>query len=175
MKVLRIAAFTALLLVGFATPSSAATAVPIKGTVMGGGGPDLTAPGCVDAIWRFNGSGTGQMSHLGRVDYEFTHCTYPDFTADLGTFELVAANGDELVMSYEGAFELVGAMEGFTGEGSWTATGGTGRFANASGSGSWGVLGDVPGGDALFGLPDGYMEFTFDGMITYAASDRSHR
>lgn len=173
MRVLRIAALTALLLVGFAAPSSAASAVPIKGTVMGGGGPDVTAPGCEGAIWRFNGYGTGQMSHLGGVEYEFTHCTYPDLTADLGTFEFIAANGDELVMSYEGAFEVVGAGEGFTGEGSWTATGGTGRFANASGSGSWEVVGDVPGGDALFGLPDGYMEFTFDGKIAYAASDRS--
>lgn len=76
-------------------------------------------------------------------------------------------------MVYDGAYAVVGAMEGFTGEGTWTAAGGTGRFANATGSGSWETVGDVPGGDALFGLPDGWMRFTFRGTVTYDASDRS--
>jgi hypothetical protein len=67
-------------------------------------------------------------------------------------------------------------MEGFTGEGVWTATdGGTGRFMSATGSGTWEVIGDVPGGETLFGLPDGYMQFDFDGMIAYHASDRAQK
>jgi hypothetical protein len=176
MKVICIIAVVMLLLLGVAASGSAATEVPIKGTLLGTAeDPDLSAPGCPGAIWRFNGFGTGQMSHLGRVDYEFTHCTYPDFSARAGTFTIVAANGDELVLAYEAQFEVVGAMEGFTGVGIWTAVGGTGRFANATGSGTWDVIGDVPGGDALFELPDGYMQFTFEGMIAYKASDRSHK
>lgn len=175
MKVARIVLLMPLLLLGFAVPASAANEVPIVGTVLGGGAPDFAAPGCTGAIWRFNGSGTGQMSHLGRVDYTFTHCTYPDNTADLGTFTFEAANGDELVLAYEAAFQIVGNMEGFTGVGDWTAVGGTGRFMNATGSGTWDVVGDVPGGDALFGLPDGYMQFEFEGMIAYRASDRSQK
>ncbi len=149
-------------------------AVPIRGTLLGEGAPDVTAPGCGEgAIWRFHGWGTGQMSHLGPVDYTFTHCTYPDFSITPGTFTFVADNGDELVIAHVGTYAVIGAMEGFTGEGTWTAVGGTGRFASATGSGSWETVGDVPGGDALFGLPDGYMTFTFGGMVAYDASDRS--
>lgn len=149
--------------------------VPIKGTLLGEGAPDVTAPGCPSGvIWRFHGWGTGEMSHLGPVEYAFTHCTYPDFSITPGTFTFVADNGDELVIAYVGTYEVIGAMEGFTGEGTWTAVGGTGRFLHATGSGSWMTVGDVPGGDALFGLPDGFMTFTFGGRIAYDASDRSH-
>lgn len=174
LRLLRVSIVIAALLAMAASPALASAPVPIKGTVLGEGAPDMTVPGCAPgAIWRFNGWGTGQMSHLGEVDYGFTHCTYPDFSISPGTFTFMAANGDELVVVYVGAYGVVGNMEGFTGAGTWTAAGGTGRFANATGSGSWETVGDVPGGDALFGLPDGYMRFTFVGMVTYDASDRS--
>ena len=165
----------ALLAVALAAPASAASQVPLPGTLLGEGEPDYSAPGCPGAIWTFNGWGTGQMSHLGKVDYEFTQCLYPDLTVRNGMFTLVAANGDKLFLAYEGQVEVIGANLGFTGAASWTAVGGTGRFANATGSGTYDVIGDVPGGDALFDLPDGYMQFTFEGMIAYQASDRSHR
>jgi hypothetical protein len=42
-------------------------------------------------------------------------------------------------------------------------------------AGAWDVIGDVPGGDALFDLPDGFMQFTFMGAIEYDASHRSDR
>lgn len=164
-----------LVVLGLAVPASAGSSVPIKGTLLGEGAPDMSAPGCEGAIWRFNGWGTGRMSHLGTVGYQFTHCTYPDMSAGPGTFTFVAANGDELVIAHQGMFAVVGAGEGFTGEGTWVAVGGTGRFAGATGSGSWTALGDIPGGDALFDLPDGYMSFDFAGRIAYDASDRSRR
>jgi hypothetical protein len=177
LRFLRVSIVVVALLAMSATPALAGghgQAVPIKGTLLGEGAPDPSAPGCTGTpIWRFHGWGTGEMSHLGPVGYTFTHCTYPDFSITPGTFTLVADNGDELVLAHVGVYEVIGAMEGFTGEGTWTAVGGTGRFTHATGSGWWATVGDVPGGDALFGLPDGSMQFTFGGRIAYDASDRS--
>ena len=34
-------------------------------------------------------------------------------------------------------------------------------------------VGDIPGGDAMFGLPDGYVRFNSAGDINYNASNRS--
>jgi hypothetical protein len=44
---------------------------------------------------------------------------------------------------------------------------------HATGNGWFDVVGDVPGGDALFGLPDGFDRWEFGGRITYDASDRT--
>lgn len=158
--------------------------VPIKGTVTGLHGIDESAPGCDQgALWRFESSGTGTMSHLGRVDYELTQCTFFDrstggFVFRDGTITFTAANNDVLVIAQVGTSEGIVSGEdliGFTGEGTWGVTqGGTGRFASATGSGTMDIVGDIPGGDALFGLPDGYARFNFAGYIAYDASDRSN-
>jgi hypothetical protein len=97
---------TALLLV-IATPALAQgpdNEVPIKGTVTGTHWIDETAPGC-DGIplWWFHSSGTGQVCHLGRVDYTLTQCSYIDpdrgFVFRNGEVTFVAANGDTLVIA----------------------------------------------------------------------------
>ncbi len=77
-------------------------------------------------------------------------CTKPDRPESEGTIKVVAANGDELHLEHTMLSVLVfgepGPPLGFTFEGSWEAVGGTGRFAQAEGSG---VLGGV--GDSLTG------------------------
>jgi hypothetical protein len=190
MRLSRVLVLTTVLFVAFAAPAAATTEVPIKGTVVGPGGPQTDgggvpqAPGCAaGAIWRFDSSGTGTMAHLGRVGYELSHCTYVDpatglFLAKDGEITFTAADGDTLVVAEEGVFEGIAdatGLIGFEGGGTWTAIGGTGRFAHATGSGSWSVVGDIPGGDELFGLPDGWMKIDLTGRIAYTASDRSER
>jgi hypothetical protein len=181
MKISRVAVLVTALLLVIATPALATQPdheVPIKGTVVGAHWIDEAAPGCdADALWRFESSGTGQMSHLGRVDYFLTQCSFFDleqgFTFGNGTITFTAANDDTLVIAQTGNSELIGDFAGFTVNGTWEAVGGTGRFANATGSGSMDGIGDIPGGDALFNLPDGAAMFNFVGEIAYDASDRS--
>ena len=163
------------LTLGVAAPAQAGKAhpVPIKGTVSGEHWIDLAAPDCDEgALWRFGSSGTGNMSHLGKVDYVLTQCSFPDGFRD-GTITFAAANRDTLVIAQEGTFEVVGNLEGFTGEGTWTVVDGTGRFAQATGSGSLDFIGDIPGGGTVLGLPDGINEWSFAGEVSYDASNRA--
>ncbi|MEN8239820.1 MAG: hypothetical protein ABFR53_11555 [Actinomycetota bacterium] len=170
-----------LLLVAIATPATATSDVPIEGTVMGEHGPpDFEDEDCLAAgyAWRFPSAGVGQMSHLGRVEYELTQCTVPgpEGFVSVGTVTFIAANDDELWIEHTMFSQLIGEFpvaEGFTFEGEWTAVGGTGRFAHATGAGTLHGFGDIPGGEALFGLPDGLAQFNFSGRIAYDASDRS--
>lgn len=179
MKLSRLIVIFAVLSLAIAAPASAGVDVPIKGTVIGGGGPDPAAPGCPGTpIWRYNSPGTGNVSHLGTVESFLTHCTYPDLSFAYGTITFTAANGDELVIAQEGSclpiLDGSGNFLGYTCEATWTAVDGTGRFSHATGAGTLDIVGDVPGGDTLFGL-DGEMRVDIAGSISYDASDRSQR
>ena len=122
------------------------------------------------------------MSHLGKVHYSLTQCTAPTVpdgpvNRSAGTITLVAANGDELHLEHTMLSVLVfgepGPPLGFTFDGRWEAVGGTGRFAQAEGSGTLGGVGDIPDGKETLGFPDGLMKTNFKGRIDYDASDRS--
>jgi hypothetical protein len=114
----------------------------------------------VPSQWISTASGTGEISHLGRVSWTTEHC----FQLFAGTFSdadlvITAANGDELYGTYDGVM---------TGETTFVETmvitGGTGRFAGASGTveeSGW------------FDPGTGYMEVSGLGTITYDPSDRS--
>jgi hypothetical protein len=107
----------------------------------------VPAPDCPsDAVLRNYGTGEGVFTHLGRTNVAFTHCTYmamgvPDGTFDQGTVTLTAANGDRLLLRHEGTFHLTlnpnpgPPFASSTLQTHWWVTGGTGRFAHATGSG----------------------------------------
>ena len=75
-------------------------------------------------------AGSGVMSHLGRVSWTLEHC-YQLFAGTFSDAEVVitAANGDRLIGTFDGIM---------TGETTFAETliitGGTGRFAGASGT-----------------------------------------
>lgn len=184
-KLLRVLLCTLLLVIGGASVAAATHGqpdhmVPMKGALVGQDEiPDEGATGCAEPeegeeplLWRFTSAGTGRVSHLGRVTYEYTHCTRTDFTISEGVLTLTAANRDTLVLTYTGAITQYqfGDPEAFW-EMSWTPSGGTGRFAGATGSG-----GD---GFAVTYTPTspraGTTELAFDGMIAYDASNRAAR
>lgn len=81
----------------------------------------------------------GTLSHLGTVEVEGAHCTERSLTplpVDFGRGVSIwtAANGDQLYANYEGTqtkFVEPGVVVAF--EVTYTITGGTGRFAGASG------------------------------------------
>ena len=114
----------------------------------------------VPSQWISTMSGTGTISHLGTVSWTTEHC----FQLFAGTFSdadlvITAANGDKLYGTYDGVM---------TGETTYVETmvitGGTGRFAGATGTvdeSGW------------FDPVTGYMEVTGLGTITYDASNRS--
>jgi hypothetical protein len=80
----------------------------------------------------------GNESHLGRVTFDDTGTITPTgpTSFDLsGSAVTTAANGDKLFESFTGS-GTVDAMGNTHGQTTWTITGGTGRFAGASGTAS---------------------------------------
>ncbi len=180
-KISRIVGVATLLLLATAGPAWAAQKpghpVPVKGTVLALENGQAAPVDCpAEAEWRFSSWGTGQMSHLGRVELFLTQCSYfgPDgkVISD-GTTTFTAANGDELVIAQHATSQIVGDADGFTLEGTWIVADGSGRFAQATGSGEIGAVGDIPSDVTVFDLPVGATLWNFTGKIAYHASDRS--
>ncbi len=99
--------------------------------------------GCpAEAMYRVVEDGTGQFAHLGRVDFSLTHCASVNgsgagTTEGNGSMAIIAANGDRLALSYTATFQLE-PWPAFTTADvdlAWMVTGGTGRFAAATGFG----------------------------------------
>ena len=96
---------------------------PFKGK--GAGEVTNAQPGPLEGEVLLTATATGQATHLG----EYTRVEHIDllngvFTGDV-TF--TAANGDQLTADIAGGF-----TSGSTAAGTYTITGGTGRFANAT-------------------------------------------
>jgi hypothetical protein len=90
--------------------------------------------------------GKGTASHMGRIGFVATDCVAPsgyNLTFTDGKLTVTAANGDKIYMNYFGLFMPTGTFSAsklpifaLHKEGSaFFITGGTGRFANATGSG----------------------------------------
>ncbi len=198
-KLSSIIAVATLVLMTIASPALASRGhsdhtVPFKGSVLALDNGQIFPPfeeepveGCLEwAEWQFFSRGTGQVSHLGRSDLDLIQCSR--FVNDAGDgysegrASFTAANGDMLVLTYDLDWKSYvtdfGAPDGFDGAGTWTVLEGegSGRFADATGSGMIEVIGDIPFDDTpMFGLPPGGTLWTFDGMIAYDASSRSRR
>ena len=107
-------------------------------------------------------AGTGTGTHIGRFEVDIQECL--DFTTGiaLGTASHMCANGDLLVTEYTMQYIMdpqdPSAIQGiFT---NWTVDGdsSTGRFENATGSGTGILVGD---------LEENWMEWEVEGTITY--------
>jgi hypothetical protein len=180
LRVLRVILCALLLLVSNASLATATHGQPEHPRPIGGALvgfdriPDFAAPGCPEESpggaavrWRYASSGTGRVSHLGRVTYEFTHCTYWDNTITDGVLRLKAANGDQLVLGYTA--KVAPWTEGDTlsvWQQKWRVASGTGRFQDAKGSGV---------GNATTYLPpvEVYTELDLTGTISYNPSNRA--
>jgi hypothetical protein len=113
-------------------------------------------------VLRNDETGKGKSTHLG--DFVWADTEYADFAAIpggvevTGTFTMTAANGDELYgeLSTVGSFDADGNL---VIQGSYRFTGGTGRFANATGTGDIEAIAYLSPGLPFAG--------TFDGTIDY--------
>jgi hypothetical protein len=139
------------LVLALVTPASAADPMrPFKGS--GSGWDSMGAPvGCPAwAQWRYESTGTSTFAHLGETSATVNHCSAMTGPAEGkfgdGKITLVADNGDKLVLREWGTFVLTMGPSGpiaSTVTLYWEVASGTGRFANARGSGqaaAYGVL-----------------------------------
>jgi hypothetical protein len=77
--------------------------------------------------------GTGNATHLGRFTVQIPHVVHTTNRTSTGTYEFIAANGDTLTASFTGQATLTAPGILSIVE-TATITGGTGRFADATGS-----------------------------------------
>ena len=87
-------------------------------------------------------AGSGIASHLGRIvseghaDITGSDGSCPGGVANFNVETLVAANGDELTIASQDVACPTGPGR-YHGTGRWKVTGGTGRFDNATGQGTY--------------------------------------
>ncbi len=107
-----------------------------------------------------NFAGVGPVTHMGLTTQQGTAILGPPIAEGVfpgfGSVTITAANGDQLTLNYEG---LLNAATG-EGLGVVTFTGGTGRFANATGGGTYYAIIDLS-------LPNQPMTLSVDGRINY--------
>jgi len=102
-------------------------------------------------------TGTGIASYLGRSTNE-NHITVsgpascPSGFANINIETLTAANGDTLVLTGDHDQACPTGPEAVHGIGDWTVTGGTGRFAGATGQGTFDGVADFNKGTFSFQL-----------------------
>jgi hypothetical protein len=120
---------SSLYFVGTATAAKGGTDLPFKATLTG------------TARWEFPGStpanctfvttiteATGQATHMGKIEAVWFHCpAEPEIVID-GIMKLIRTNGDELYGTYD--YDPMSESNEFP----ITLNGGTGKFAEASGT-----------------------------------------
>ena len=102
--------------------------VPFKGRLEGTATVTGTPPFLSVSI-----EGTGNATHLGRFTVEVPHVVNAMNRTSIGTYEFTAANGDTLTAGFTGQATPTAPGVLSIAE-TATITGGTGRFANATGS-----------------------------------------
>ena len=147
---LLLAAFT----LAFAAHSTwAADQVPFQGTAEGATTSVSPDPAGVVLTVLAEGNATS----LGRFSRDEVVLFNPLTGTLTGVVVFTAANGDELIGTLEGAF-----VSATTATGTYTFTGGTGRFENATG-----------GADFVVSTPDGiHLSVEFEGTLSSVGSNK---
>jgi len=136
VRVIGVLAVVALMTLTAAFPAAAdQTDRPFKGVLVGAGNVVLDAS-CPGGL-RTETWATGWVAHLGLTTMTGHHCTpaIGENNIQGGVETWVAANGDTLETTYAATVEPFEPVEGavMTGPGHTVITGGTGRFAGATG------------------------------------------
>ena len=111
-----------------ATQARGGTDLPFRGSFQGTEVDQVVPPNLL-----VNGTADGTATHLGRYTATFTVVVDLATSSSVGSIVLVAANGDELAGRFTGQGTATAPNVAHIIE-NVTITGGTGRFAGASGS-----------------------------------------
>lgn len=103
--------------------------LPFKGTLQSVETYVVTPP-----IMSVTANGSGNATHLGQYAISYEVEVNLETVAGVGSAQLVAGNGDILYANMSGQATPTGTTDVFNVVEEFTITGGTGRFANASGS-----------------------------------------
>ena len=114
---------------GVAGPAAAQHPVPFRGTLEG----DVTRLPAPPVVL-VDIEATGVATHLGRFTLDVPHEVNPATSQAVGLYKFVAANGDELTAQFTGQGTFIAGTDFLYIEEIATITGGTGRFAGATGS-----------------------------------------
>jgi hypothetical protein len=129
----RLAAGLALAVLGvlaLAGPAAAGDQVPFKGSL----GGDVTVTPLAPPSLYVDVEATGNATHLGKFTLDVPHAVNAANGTAIGTYEFTAANGDKLYATFTGVATPTATPGVLYIEETATITGGTGRFAGATGS-----------------------------------------
>jgi hypothetical protein len=124
------AVVAAFALLGFARPALAGNEVPLRGTLQGDVVHTAVSP-TVDSVVI---NATGNVAQLGRAVITTTHLVDRVARQAVGTYDFTAANGDTVHAEFVGHATPTATPGVLAIVEIATITGGTGRFAGATGS-----------------------------------------
>ena len=111
-------------------PVAAGEQVPFKGRLEG----DVTATPLAPPFLKVDVAAAGQATHLGQFTLDIPHVVNAANGSAIGTYEFTAANGDKVYAAFTGTATPTATPGVLYIEETATITGGTGRFAHATGS-----------------------------------------
>ena len=123
-------ALAVMVVLGLAGPGAAGEQVPFKGSLEGVVTVTPLQPPYVSVLVKATGNGT----QLGQFTLAIPHTVNRTNRTAVGTYEFTAANGDMLFADFTGQATLTAIPGVLYIEETATITGGTGRFAGATGS-----------------------------------------
>jgi hypothetical protein len=123
-------ALAVMAVLGLAGPGAAGEQVPFKGSLEGVVTVTPLKPPNVSVLVKAMGNAT----HLGQFALAIPHTVNRASMTATGTYQFVAANGDTLTASFSGKATLTATRGVLSIVEAATITGGTGRFAGATGS-----------------------------------------
>ena len=127
---MRAAVIAGALLLALALPVSADDQIPFRGSLAGTASiTPLTPPMVAVTI-----EATGTATYLGRFALEAPHVVNQATLTAVGTYLITAANGDTITADLAGTATMVEPPYVLSITETATITGGTGRFAGATGS-----------------------------------------
>jgi hypothetical protein len=133
MKRYSLAASLALAVLGLLAPAGPVAAgeqVPFKGSLQG----DVTVTPLGPPFVAVAVEATGQATHLGKFTLDIPHVVNRATRTAIGSYKFTAANGDTLTADFTGTATPTATPGVLYIEETATITGGTGRFAGATGT-----------------------------------------